>query len=258
MNDYVSPNFTPVFLDYAFPHMTVGETGHVPWPYLRREVPHRWYVDARHPRCGFVSRDEAHILFNTALAFRGCRALEIGCWKGWSTCHLVAARVHLDVVDPVLTYEEFRADVTTAVDAVRAREHVETTVNFWAEPSPAAVERLGDRAGVRWPLIFIDGDHHAPAPLVDTASAERYATDDAVMLLHDVASPDVAEGLQHLRRRGWNTAVYQTMQIIGVAWRGRARPVPHRPDPRVAWTLPSHLREVTVIDLAGELSANPP
>ncbi|WP_204249752.1 hypothetical protein [Gemmata sp. SH-PL17] len=45
-------------------------------------------MDRRAPHIGFVSRDEAAILYNTALRFRGRRALEIGCWLGWSTCHL--------------------------------------------------------------------------------------------------------------------------------------------------------------------------
>lgn len=34
---------------------------------------------------------------------------------------------------------------------------------------------------------------------------------------------------------------YQTMQIMGVAWRGAMQPVAHVPDPAVRWTLPAHL-----------------
>jgi hypothetical protein len=248
--DYVSPGLATVILDYAFPHLAVGDVSQVPWPYLRREVPHRWYVDSRYPRCGFLSRDEAHILFNTALAFRGHRALEIGCWKGWSTCHLLAAGVHLDVIDPVLGLEEFRGDVSAAIDAVRVRERVDAAAHLWAEESPEAVDRLGATGRAPWSLIFIDGSHDAPAPLADATSAERYAADDSIILLHDAVCPAVAEGLRYLDRRGWSTSVYQTMQMMGVAWRGRARPVPHRPDRRIPWTVPVHLRDVPVIGLA--------
>jgi hypothetical protein len=244
-----------VVLDHAFPHLAVGDPRQVPWSHLRHQVPHRWYVDGRYPLCGFLNRDEAHILLNTALAFAGRRALEIGCWKGWSTCHLLAGGVHLDVIDPVLGIEEFHQDVTRATDAVRARGHGETVLNLWPEASPAAVERMGADA-VRWSLVFIDGSHDAPAPLADAAAAERYAAADALVLMHDLVCPDVAEGLRYFGDRGWRTAAYQTMQMIGVAWRGRARPVPHQPDPRVAWTVPPHLRDVPVMDLDGASGAD--
>ena len=49
---------------------------------------------------GFMNRDENHILYNKALQFRGLRALEIGCWLGWSTCQVAMVGVILDVVDP--------------------------------------------------------------------------------------------------------------------------------------------------------------
>jgi predicted O-methyltransferase YrrM len=250
--DYVSPGFSILALDHLFPHMTVGNDHACHWPYLRREVEHPWYVDGRYPRCGFLSRDEAHVLFNNALRFRGRRALEIGCWKGWSTCHLLAAGVDLDVIDPVLEIEEFRQDVETAVGMVRSEFQIETMPALWAGKSAETVHRIG--SDVRWSFVFIDGSHEPPAPLEDAAIVEQYAADDAVILLHDVVAPGVAEGLAYLRDRGWATAVYQTMQMIGVAWRGLARPVPHHPDPAVQWTVPSHLPGFPVVDLAGIFS----
>ena len=100
VGDYVSPNFQVIMPDRCFPNMTIGDTNTQPWQYLRREIPHNWYVDGRQPYVGFLSRDEAHILYNTALQFAGQPALEIGCWLGWSACHLALAGVNLDVVDP--------------------------------------------------------------------------------------------------------------------------------------------------------------
>lgn len=47
----------------------------------------RWYVDPSFPECGFLTRDEAHILYNAALIFKGQNALEIGSHVGWSTVH---------------------------------------------------------------------------------------------------------------------------------------------------------------------------
>jgi predicted O-methyltransferase YrrM len=249
--DYVSPGLEVLRLDDAFPHMVVGDRAGCRWPYLRREVPHNWYVDARYPRCGFLSRDEAHVVFNNGLAFRARRALEIGCWKGWSTCHLLAAGVHLDVIDPVLARPEFRDDVTRAAALVSSDLRIEARLNLRAEASPDAVERLACDGGARWSLVFIDGGHDAPAPLHDAMIAARFAADDALILLHDVVCPDVASGLAYLRSQGWQTALYQTAQMIGAAWRGNARPVPHQPDPRVAWSVPDHLLSFDLVSSPG-------
>jgi hypothetical protein len=45
-------------------------------------------VDTNFPEVGFLTRDEASILFNGALPFGGQLALEIGAHVGWSTVHL--------------------------------------------------------------------------------------------------------------------------------------------------------------------------
>jgi hypothetical protein len=52
--------------------------------------------------------------------------------------------------------------------------------------------------------------------------------------------------LDYLADRGWRTVVYQTMQIMGAAWRGQVEPVKHVPDPNIAWTLPAHLRRHSI------------
>ena len=109
--DYVSPGLKVILPDAYFPNMIVGDTQTCSWPYLRREIKHNWYVDRRANSVGFLSRDEAHILYNTALQFKGKKALEIGCWLGWSACHLALAGVELDVVDPLLEREDIRQSV---------------------------------------------------------------------------------------------------------------------------------------------------
>ena len=77
--------------------------------------------------------------------------------------------------------------------------------------------------------------------LEDAMASERFAEADAAIVFHDLVSPDVVQGLDYLKSQGWNTLVYQTMQIMGIAWRGSVTPVDHRPDPEVNWTLPKHL-----------------
>ncbi|MFS8907272.1 TylF/MycF/NovP-related O-methyltransferase [Synechococcus sp. OH2] len=243
--DYVSLNHRKIYLDRAFPSMTSVNPSSHPRPYLRKEVPHLWYADLRQPIIGFVSRDEAHILYNTALKLQGKPALEIGCWLGWSTAHLASGGVVLDVVDPALANPQ----IYESVDQSLRLAGVRSNVNLYPGYSPEKVEEIGQENDRRWSLIYIDGNHDAPAPLLDAQVADRYAAEDALILFHDLASPDVAEGLNYLRDRGWNTMIYQTMQIMGVAWRGNVQPVEHIPDPAVDWTLPEHLKGYPVCNL---------
>jgi glycosyltransferase involved in cell wall biosynthesis/predicted O-methyltransferase YrrM len=231
--DYISPNLRVVRPDDAFPHLRDGDPLHHPWKYLRRDVPHRWYVDERHPQMGFLNRDEAVLLHNIALQFAGQRALEIGSWLGWSTCHLALAGVELDVVDPAHDDPQIRASVEDSLQ----RCGVAQRVRLAGGRSPDALAALQQR----WSLFFIDGDHEAPAPLRDTVAALAYAADDCAFVFHDLASPAVAAPLRFLRDKGFHVVVYQTAQIMGMAWRGDVAPVAHVPDPNVAWQLPPHL-----------------
>lgn len=235
--DYISPNFVLVKPDSSFPNMTLGAPGDSPWPYLRREIPHNWYVDRRYPQMGFLNRDEAHILYNTALQFQGMKALEIGCWLGWSACHLALAGVELDVIDPILQKPEFYESVSGSLKHANILDRVRLTPGG----SPEKVHELAEASSGPWALIFIDGNHDAPGPLEDAKACELYAAEDALILFHDLASPDVAQGLAYLKQQGWQTRIYQTMQIMGVAWRGHVKPVDHQPDPTVRWQLPAHL-----------------
>lgn len=240
--DYISPNFSIVRPDAAFPNMIVGNPQTCNWPYLRREIPHNWYVDRRQPTIGFLSRDEAHILYNTALQFKGKRALEIGCWLGWSTCHLALAGVELDVIDPLLERPKFYNNVRSSLETAG----VFNSITLIGGYSPQKVVEIAKQQQCKWSLIFIDGNHEHPGPLEDVQICEQFAEEDAAILFHDLASPDVGAGLDYLRDRDWKIEVYQTMQIMGVAWRGKVQPILHQPDPNISWTLPSHLQGYSV------------
>jgi|GEM_PF-2104610 len=235
--DYVAPGLALIKPDQCFPHMKAGDPTLNPWAFLRREIPHNWYVDDRYPQMGFLSRDEAHILYNTALKFKGKAALEIGCWMGWSACHLALGGVTLDIVDPVLEKPEFYSSVSQSLQRAGVIDSVRLIPGY----SPEKVQELVDQQSSKWSLIFIDGNHEAPYPFKDAELCEQFAEADAAILFHDPASPDVAAGLEYLRQKGWNTMIYQTMQIMGIAWRGNVEPVIHQPDPNVSWYLPQHL-----------------
>jgi predicted O-methyltransferase YrrM len=235
--DYVSPGLEIVCPDRCFPHIGRGDKLSHPWRYLRREVPHNWYSDKRKPLMGFINRDEAVLLYNIARTFRGRRALEIGCWFGWSTCHLALGGVDLDVVDPALAEPMHRESVEQALTCCGVRD----SVRLHAAASPGSVRDLAGEKRPEWDLFFIDGDHEPPGPECDIEECLSHASPDAAFVLHDLASPDVAWGLRLLEARGFNILIYQTMQIMGFAWRGRARPTHHIPDQSVPWQLPHHL-----------------
>lgn len=156
---------------------------------------------------------------------------------GLAACHLALAGLTLDVIGPLLAHPDFDRSVRTSLTAATVLRRV----RLIPDNSPQATLRLHQAESRRWGFIFIDGNHDRPGPLHDAIAAHQVATDDAIVLFHDLASPEVAEGLDHLRDQGWNTMIYQTVQIMGVAWRGAARPLPHAPDPTVAWSLPHHL-----------------
>jgi hypothetical protein len=114
-------------------------------------------------------------------------------------------------------------------------------------PSPGEVVRLGE-GGLHWSFAFIDGDHDGQAPTNDALACERYLEPTAMVLFHDLISPHVAAALRALASNGWKTMVYQTAQMMGVAWRGDVSPVRHRPDPSQKWRVPEHLRGFAVSD----------
>jgi predicted O-methyltransferase YrrM len=166
---------------------------------------------------------------------------EIGCWLGWSACHLALAGVELDVVDPLLKREDIRQSVINSIQGALNASGVQTSVTLVPGYSLQRVEDLANEFNRKWSLIFIDGEHENEGPLNDAIACEKLAEEEARILFHDLAAPPVAQGLDYLKQRGWQTVVYQTMQIMGAAWRGNVEPVKHQPDPNISWQLPAHL-----------------
>lgn len=235
--DYVSPGLQVILPDRCFPNMVLGDQSASDWPYLRRGLSHNWWVDRRIPSWGFLNRDEAQILYNTALRFCGKPGLEIGCLLGWSACHVAAAGVDLDVIDPLLEKPEVFTSVRDSLQATRFSGRV----NLLPRRSPDAVAGLAKIRPGGWSFFFIDGDHDGAAPLNDAKACEPFAAADSAMVFHDLASPDVTAAVAYLKQRGWQIRVYHTAQIMAVAWRGDVRPVDHIPDPRIDWQIPEHL-----------------
>lgn len=68
--------------------------------------------------------------------------------------------------------------------------------------------------------MFIDGDHDGNAPENDAVAVMDHCVEDAIVVFHDMTSPYVARGLASFQQRGWNVRLYNTMQVLGIAWRG--------------------------------------
>jgi hypothetical protein len=160
--DYVSSNLQTVRLDDAFPEMIVGNISLSDWSYPRGGIVHNWYVDRRNPTVGFLNRDEASILYNTALMFAGRPCLEIGCWRGWSTAHFALGSGGLEVIDPVLQDPAFRKDVMSSLQ----RAGVLDCVTRWRQPRRAGTDLRQHRQAL------VDGFHRWP-PRRRRAAARR-------------------------------------------------------------------------------------
>jgi hypothetical protein len=239
---YMSANLDVPDLASLFPNMIVGDKEAVTWPYFRGEIDHTWHVDRRNPQVGFINKDEAAILYSNARLFSGRAGIEIGAWRGWSTAHLLVsglATVH--VVEPLLADAEWGGEFAAAMKGTGAADRA---ILIPGE-SPAEVVRLGEN-GQRWSFAFIDGDHDGDAPTNDALACELYLEGTAMVLFHDLVSPYVAAALRTLDSRGWNTMIYQTAQMMGVAWRGDISPVRHTPDPAQKWSLPDHVAGLAV------------
>ena len=241
--DYVSPSLPKVRCDAFFPAMVRGDRQAVTWPHFRKTISHRWYVDRRNPLVGFLNRDEACLLYANACLFRGKRGIEIGAWRGWSTCHLGLAGLQLDVVEPLLQDEAWRNEMTACL----SRAGVMSRITLHAGTSPAKVFEISSDS--RWSFAFIDGDHEGNAPRTDALACLPNMAQTAMILFHDMLAPAVSEALAELRANRWQTQLYQTSQIMGVGWRGNVHPVNHRPDPFQQWDLPPHLQSFPI---AGE------
>jgi len=217
--------------------MRVGDMANITNPLFRKDIAHTWYVDQNFPEVGFLTRDEAAILFNAALPFGEQNALEIGAHVGWSTVHLALANLNLDTIEPQLKHDP--RVLLHIITSLRS-SNIYSKVNLVAGFSAEEVEKLGQQ-NKRWSFAFIDGNHNGDYPLNDAKIVSKYMNDTAMVFFHDMVFPDVARGLEYFMQNGWQTRIYHTQQIMGCAWRGRCEPPQHQPDPRYKWDLPRHL-----------------
>jgi len=238
--DYIPDGFEAPDLLRLFPDAVAQDPWQVKWPYLRSHIPHVWRWDRRDDkpwRTGNASVEEAACLYTLARQFAGHRGIEIGTHFGWTAAHLLAAGLELDTVDPELAVPARRAAVSAALDRVEAPG----AYRLWGGFSPDLIEEARGAGNGPWSFAFIDGSHDGDAPRDDALAVLPHLAETAVVVFHDLVSPHVERGLYVFHRAGFRTRLYNTMQVLGIAWRGNVTVPQHRADPNVPPFLPFHL-----------------
>lgn len=245
--DFCPPNMSPPDLSSLFPHAVPGDPWTVQWPYLRAEAPHIWRFDERHKGyvTGNASAEEAACLFTFASQFSGKRGLEVGTYYGWTAAHLVAAGLRLDCIDPALADPEVNRDVRAALDNVPCSGGY----RLWPAPSPNCISAVCRSVDEPWSFAFIDGNHDGDAPRLDAEAVLPHMALNSMVVFHDMLSPHVEAGLAVFRGAGFTTALVNTMQILGVAWRGNVTPPCHVADINVPSICASHLSRYDLVHL---------
>jgi len=234
--DYAPPTLEDPGLAPAFRSLQITDPRRVAWPWFRQDSPHIWRTDNRasKPLIGVLSHEEALLLHNLALRCKGLPALEIGCHLAWSTAHLVAAGLELDVIDPALGDDaHFNAVSESLAAAARLRGAANGHARLHAGFSPGIVATVAQARGTPWSFAFIDGNHDGQAPARDAEAVLPYLADDAIVVFHDLISPFVRAGWEVYRQAGWNTRIWNTTQGMGVAWRGDVTIPDHVEDPNM-------------------------
>lgn len=240
--DYIPPGATPPDLLGLFPQATAQNPWAVNWPYLRPHIPHHWRSDLRNDTpyiTGNASVEEAACLYELARQFSGKRGIEIGTHYGWTAAHLLAAGLKLDCIDPELARDVRSRQVSDALDKV------DTTGSYrlWGGFSPAILKEVRESQSEPWSFAFIDGSHDGTAPADDARGVLPFLADDAVVVFHDLTSPHVAAGLSVFRDAGFSTRLFNTMQILGVAWRGNVKIFDHVTDENIFPIFIPHLQD---------------
>lgn len=190
------------------------------------------------PECGFMTADEAAILYHCAKAWPFQWA-DIGARFGWSSAHLALASRSVCAIDPELAdiSARLRFCSNTSVIALSG-----FPVSYNPVTSCEWFEGPGMSRNMRIKAACIDGNHDAPEPYLDAARAIRAGA--SVVVWHDFqgkpvrdAVAAILDGLPDEHPGAWKARVYWTPNGMAVAWRDGCGFVPpdHVPDPAIFW-----------------------
>lgn len=143
------------------------------------EFPKAW--DRSNPIHGWLTRDEASMLYNTAVASTGA-IVEIGSYRGKSTVLLAQAKKTVYAIDPLEPGYSEAGMVIDESDAITFRQNISPYPNVrWLRQSAASCQKPVEQIG----LAFIDGTHAYPHPLQDFQAIEPWLGKLAKVAFHD-------------------------------------------------------------------------
>ena len=177
--------------------------------------------------CGSWTMGEAAILYNVARLVRG-RWLDIGGHTGWTAAHLLAAGCTVTAVDPEYSRGDFEQ---------RACENLAEWTGWGAMPVlwSGLSQDFFERDQALFSGIVIDGDHSAPAPLLDAVFARMRVLATGVILFHDARGEPIKQGIRHVVRfRGWHVRLYQTPHGVALCYQDGFTPPEHVPGPKIS------------------------
>jgi hypothetical protein len=135
----------------------------------------------------------------------------------------------LDIVDPALGDSQRELEFHASLSKIPSTG----SYYLWAGFSPTIIPAVAATQKELWSFVMVDGNHDGEAPTLDARVVSEYCENDAMVVFHDLTSPDVAKGLQTMKDLGWRIQIFNTMQIVGVAYRGNVKLVNHISDPNI-------------------------
>jgi len=170
------------------------------------------------PSCGYVSVQEARLLWQAARDFPGTWC-EVGSHTGWSGAHIAYGLDDLGdlvAIEPQFVYLDFFK---------RARDNWHRAgVDPFIYPVAALGKDYFAGCVETFSGGFIDGDHSPGKPLEDARMLMPHLADRSVVLFHDGVGEPVHEAASYMRHQGFQVKVLETMARMVVCWRGEWEP----------------------------------
>lgn len=176
--------------------------------------------------CGFLTHDEAAILYQTAKRTGG-QWVDIGCHTGWTASHEVAAGCKVTAVDNMFCVAEFATRFAANTHAFRL------SILIASASSDDYFAKISDQ--FTYDGFMIDGNHDAPCPLFDAQNSLAHLKETGVIVFHDFWGRPIRQAVEFLIGAGLKCRIYDTPAGMAVCWRGDFTPVDHIPDPAIRW-----------------------
>lgn len=181
--------------------------------------------------CGFLTHDEAAILYQTANRIGG-DWIDVGCHTGWTAAHILMAGCRVSAVDNMLVVDDFARRLSDNLFDLPLRpvplgHFAMNSDDFFASTDP------------EWRVsgVMIDGNHDAPCPLLDAQNSLAHLKETGVIVFHDFWGRPIRQAVEFLIGAGLKCRIYNTPAGMAVCWRGDFTPVEHTPDPAIQWEL---------------------